>query len=270
MTAVNNVARVSVVQMSPNAGDVDGNMHRAERYLAAAAEEGARLVVLPELFDTGYVLDERLAHLASTRTGERVERLRGLAVEHEITIASALALRGEDGLLHDVGLVITPDGALGSVRKRYLWGEESRFFEPGDPAAGGLVVSTPVGAVGMVVCYEIGFPEVCRESVLAGADLLVVPSAFGRARLHAWQLLTRTRALENGVFLLAANAAGSNGHADFAAHSTIVDPHGNRRGQLHQGDGLLTTEADLSEIKNARAAIPYLTDLKRHSESSAE
>jgi predicted amidohydrolase len=262
--------RASVVQMTPHPGDIGGNMGRAERSIATAAADGSRLVVLPELFDTGYMLDDRLSRLATELSGQRVAKLQDLAGAHDVTIATAMALREDDGRLYDVGLVVTPDGALSTVRKRYLWGEESSFFGRGDPADGGLVVKTPVGLVGMVVCYEIGFPEVCRQLALAGAELLVVPSAFGRARLHAWQLLTRTRALENGVFLLAANTTGTNGEAEFAAHSTIVDPLGHRLGQLNRGDGVLTCEIDLAEIQSARLAIPYVADLMRDFETVAE
>ncbi|MEV0355428.1 carbon-nitrogen hydrolase family protein [Nocardia sp. NPDC050697] len=252
--------RAAVVQMTAAPFDLAGNAAVIERYLRRAAADGARLVVLPELCVTGYTVAPELADISDPIPGPTGDRLAGLAAALDLTVVTAIATRGADGLLRDTGVVVTPDGIAAAGAKRCLWGPEPGIFAPGAPHER-IVADTPVGRVGVAICYEAGFPEVVRQLALDGAEIIAVPAAFGRARLHAWTLMTRSRALENGCYLLAANAAGPCGGFDFGGHSTIVDPHGGRRALLADGPGTLVAELDAAQLDAARTAIPYLRDL---------
>jgi predicted amidohydrolase len=252
--------RATVVQMTGTPFDVAGNSARIERHVRSAADDGTSLVVLPELCDTGYTLSPTLSQISSTIPGRISDFLSGLAAELNLTIVTAVSARTDPGRLQDVSIIVTPDGLVVSGAKRWLWGEESTIFTPGK-VEDQAIADTPVARIGVAVCYEGGFPEAARRLALNGAQVIAVPSAFGRARLHAWKLLTRSRALENGCYLLAANNVGPSGGFEFAGHSTIVDPHGERIALLSDGEGVVTTDVYPTLVDEARTAIPYLKDL---------
>ncbi|MCK9906111.1 carbon-nitrogen hydrolase family protein, partial [Frankia sp. Cpl3] len=115
--------------------------------------------------------------------------------------------------------------------------------------------------LGMQICYEVGFPEGARILTLKGADIVVFPSAFGQARLYAWDLATRSRALENGLYVIAANRTGTEkGETTFGGTSRIVDPQGTVIAQAVQEDEAIISEIDLSLVTEQRRTIPYLRD----------
>jgi predicted amidohydrolase len=208
------------------------------------------------------VLSPELAKVSHGLPGPAGELLCGLATDLGTTIVTSVAVRGGQGELWNTGLIVTPDGIAATGAKRGLWGAEPDFFTPGAPAEQ-AVADTPVGRIGVAICYEGGFPEVARNLALAGARIIALPAAFGAARLHAWKLMTRARALENGCYLVAANTVGPSAGLTFCGHSTIVDPHGERQAVLPEGEGRVVARLDPDTVDEARAAIPYLRDLHR-------
>lgn len=254
--------RVTVVQMRSRIGQMQENRERIRQAVEREAAVGTDLVVLPELCDTGYTTQPEIAEFAGPLPGPTSDLLCKLAARHDITIVTALAVRTDEDRIQDTSLIVTPDGLVASGVKSFLWDGEADCFDPGSRDGLPAVADTPIGRVGAAICYEIGFPEVARTLALRDADIVAVPSAFGQRRLHAWKLLTRVRALENGCFLLAANMVGPNREAAFAGHSAVIDPHGQVLASLAQGEGVLSTEIDLEELARARAAIPYLRDLR--------
>lgn len=252
---------IGVVQMRSRPGDVARNLADAGERVAELAGRGARVIVLPELFATGYTLSALLGDLV--RDSQRVvaETLLTWAREHGVVIATAVATEGADGTLADSSVIIGPDGLLATSTKRQLWGDEPTVFRRGQtPPA---VASTPFGTVGVAICYEAGFPEIARELALAGAEIIAVPAAFGRDRLYAWQILTRSRALENGCFVAAAGLAGHDPDRAYAGHSCVVSPDGRVLSELGDEPGTALARVDLAEVHRARDLIPYLADLRR-------
>lgn len=244
------------VQIDAVTGGHEDNLRRVEHHLRTLSARGARLAVLPELFSNGYVFDPEYAEAGD---GPTVTKLTELADELDISIATALLMRSGDTLT-DRAMIIGPAGVLAAADKTYLWGGESGYLTPGDRS--GAVAETAVGVVGVSICYEAGFPEMVRDLALRGAQIIAVPAAFGRPRLHAWELLTRSRALENGCVVVAAGLTGDNGRGvEFAGHSRIVGPRGEVRATLGYEEGVVSCAIDLDEIKSARIEIPYLTEL---------
>lgn len=239
-----------------------GNIERLEHHIRRSASDGASLIVLPELCDTGYILVPELFRASHPLPGPTGELLSSLTRELDVTIVTAIAVDTGRGELRNTGLIVTPDGIVATGSKRALWGDEGEVFTPGNPNEQ-VIADTPVGRVGVAICYEAGFPEVVRRLALDGARIIAVPAAFGAPRLHAWLLLTRSRALENGCYLVAANNFGEVDGRKFCGHSTIVDPHGERSAVLAEGQGRVTARLDLDVIDRARRAIPYLHDLCR-------
>ncbi|MGP4057204.1 carbon-nitrogen hydrolase family protein [Mycobacterium sp. 4D054] len=248
---------VGGVQLDAATGHWERNLVRVERELRAGRRGGMRLVVLPELFSNGYAFD---AEYAEPPLGPTVRRLVALAAELDLVIATALYVRTASGVFTDRAYVIGPSGVLGEADKGYLWGPEVGALTASEQP--GVVVQTPVGTVGVAICYEAGFPEMVRDLALRGAEIIAVPAAFGLPRLHAWELMTRSRALENGCFLVAAGLTGRDSRGnEFAGHSRIVSPRGEVMSGLDREEGMVNSEVDLADIDRARSEIPYLHSL---------
>lgn len=256
-------ALVGVVQMRAVPGQPEQNLATAGAHVARLAGQGARVIVLPELFASGYDLDMDLP-AASDADGSHTNTLIAWARKYGLVLATALLTRTADGELLDLAMIVGPEGVMASASKRFLWGRErlsfTRRIEPG------ALAQTPWGTVGVAICYEAGFPEVARGLAMRGADIIAIPAAFGRSRLYAWELLTRSRALENGCFVA---AAGLTGPA-FAANSRIVSPTGDILAGLGWSEGTVLAPADMADIDRSRAEIPYLTDLVADAASQDE
>ncbi|WP_170228571.1 carbon-nitrogen hydrolase family protein [Nesterenkonia populi] len=253
-------ARLGVVQMEAAPGEEQANVAQAQAYVEQLAAQGIDLIVLPELFITGYDLSYDLSALADPPKGPHTQLLSQWARQYEIIIVTALLAKTHDGDLLDWAVVVDETGTITGASKQYLWGKESQKFitEPG-PAA---LAPTRIGMVGAAICYEAGFPEVVRDLALRGAEIIGVPAAFGRERLYAWDLLTRSRALENGCFLAAAGLTGTNpSGVKFAAHSRLVSTKGEVLAGLGENPGVASASVDLGDISRSRGAIPYLKDL---------
>lgn len=245
------------VQTEAQTGHWEYNLARVELELRAIKSTARQFVVLPELFGNGYIFD---AEYAEPPLGPTVCRLIDLAAELDMVIATAVYVRSASGTFTDRAYVIGPTGVLGYADKGYLWGPEVGALAAGD--RGGVVVNTPVGVVGVAICYEAGFPEMVRDLALRGAQIIAVPAAFGLARLHAWELMTRSRALENGCFVVAAGLTGRDDRGgEYAGHSRIVGPRGEVMAGIGRDEETVACEIDLTDIDRARAEIPYLRSL---------
>ncbi|MGQ4615657.1 nitrilase-related carbon-nitrogen hydrolase [Nocardia sp. R7R-8] len=260
--ATNDEVGVAVVQTPAQPVDQHAALAALERTVARLADDGVDLIVVPEFAITGYDLRLDYAELAQSMAEPTIDRLCALAQRHVVTLVTALPRIDSDGQLRDASLVATADGRAHVGAKRYLWGDERDIFVPAPRS--GLLVSTAAATVGVVICYEAGFPETARELARAGADVIAVPAAFGRARLHVWQLLTRARAVENGCIVAAAGLCGANtAGVPFAGHSTIVDPYGMRIAELRDAPGVAVARVPHTAIARARTELPYLADLGR-------
>lgn len=253
---------VAAVQMECRLGQVQENLRKAEALIEEAVGLGAKLIVLPELFNTGYRVEERDQELAEPLPGPTLNWMTELCRKHQIYLSAALLEKGHiSGLVYDTAVITGPDGLIGSYRKTHLWDMENTRFAKGEDFP---VFRTKDFNLGLQICYEIGFPEGARILTLKGAEILLYPSAFGKMRLYAWDIATRSRALENGAFLIAANRSGIEKETtEFAGHSRIVDPTGAVLAEASKPDEVITATLDLSLITEQRNKIPYLRDLNR-------
>ncbi|MEH7125842.1 carbon-nitrogen hydrolase family protein [Bacillus sp. JJ1773] len=253
--------KVGVVQMSCVLGDKAANMEKVMLYIKQAIDQGAKLIVLPELFSTGYCVEDLDIKLAETLNGETISKLLNVSQENDIYIAGAIIEKGnEHGMLFDTAFLVGPEGLVGHHRKIHLWnGEKDRFLKGDDYS----VFQTKLGSIGLQVCYEIGFPEGARIQALKGADLVLYPSAFGLPRLYAWEIASRARALENGIFIIAANRAGRDKNVVFAAHSKIISPNGSVVVTAGEEEGIIVGEVNLDYVAQQRKEIPYLDDIEQ-------
>ena len=249
--------------------DKKRNLQTASHWVRVAADQGARLVVLPELFFWRGRSEQR-ASVAEPLEGPTATFLSALAAETGITlVAGSLLESGPSAgdLPFNTSLVFGPTGErLGVYRKIHLFDLEI----PGGPvekeserfAAGSrpVCVSTPVGKIGLSICYDLRFPELYRELVSAGAEILVAPAAFtAHTGAAHWEVLLRARAIENQCWMLAAAQAGPVASGtEVWGHSTLVDPWGSILGLLEQGDGLAVATLDRNRAREVREQLPCL------------
>lgn len=221
------------------------------------------LVVLPELWPTGYFQFDRYEDDAEPLDGSVVTAMREAAQKHDLHLCmGSFVERSNDGL-HNTTVLISPDGnLLATYRKMHLFGYESReqqLLTAGNHIA---VAETPWGSIGLATCYDLRFPELFRAMQARGASLFLVTSAWPEARLDAWQLFVRARAHENLAALIACNAAGVDGDTQLAGHSLVVNAMGQVVAQVDERAQTLVGDFDVSTIADVRANFPALQDRK--------
>jgi len=244
------------LQMEIESGDITANLHCLEELLAGQKLPENTLVVLPELWATGFDYP-RLATLAA-RTPEILSRLQQLAARHRIWFAGSLAEQQQQGPPCNTLFVSGPEGVVGRYQKQHLftpWQEE-QFLQAGTVPHS---IATPFGQLGALVCYDLRFPEISRGQAFAGCRLIVVSAQWPQVRLDHWQLLVRARAVENQVFVVACNGCGVCGDNTLAGHSMIVHPDGQvlaRAGQdaVVLGAGLRQEELEIVRTRFCPAA----------------
>ncbi len=223
---------IASIQYEPVFGAVDANLDAMEELIRAAAAQGATIAVLPELADSGYVFADReeLDAVADAVPGGRsARRLIALAQELSIHVASGLAERDGERF-YNTALLCGPQGFIGKYRKLHLWNREKLFFEPGD--LGLPVFETPVGPLGLAICYDGWFPETFREMALAGVQLVLVPTNWvpmagqGEADEPIANTLIKAAAHSNGIYIAAADRVGIERGQPFIGRSLIVGPNG--------------------------------------------
>ncbi|PWA11227.1 carbon-nitrogen hydrolase family protein [Pueribacillus theae] len=254
--------RVAAVQMDCLLGNKQKNLERAYALIKKAVRQGAQFIVVPELFNTAYRVEDDDVELAEAIPGTTTDWMVETAKEFNIVLVGCILEQGESrGIVYDTSLLVTHEGIKGKYRKTSLWDQEKVRFAIGDDFP---VVDLGWGKVGMQICYEIGFPEGARILALKGADILVYPSAFGKARFYAWDLATRSRALENGCFLIASNRVGTEkGETTFAGRSRITNPKGEILSEAGEDNEVILADIDLKEVAKQRREIPYLRDLNK-------
>ncbi|KGP64181.1 apolipoprotein acyltransferase [Legionella norrlandica] len=258
--------RVALVQMVSSAKIVD-NLECAEHYLIQAKEQGAKLIVLPENFAfMGRTEAEKLQIAESYGQGPIQQKMSELAKDLGLwIIAGTIPLKGQGSKVRS-SCIVYDDGGLIAARydKIHLFDvrvseqeeyQESLTVEPGTDLA---LVDTPVGKIGLTVCYDLRFPELYQQLVQRGAQLFTVPSAFTAVTGAAhWEVLVRARAIENLCYVLAPNQGGihENGRQTYG-HSMIVEPWGKMLAQKQENQGIIFADIDLQRLQQLRKQFP--------------
>jgi N-carbamoylputrescine amidase len=224
--------RVACLQIEPHVGEKERNVARGLELIERAAQAGARLVVLPELCNSGYVFetrDEAFLLAEAVPHGPTTETWSAAASRHGMVIVAGIAERDGDNL-YNAAVVVGPRGYIGTYRKNHLWGAENLFFEPGN--LGMPVFRIGAGRIACAICYDIWFPETFRLAALQGADLLCVatnwvpmPEQPGNLPVMA-NILAMGGAHSNSMFVAAADRVGTERGQPFLGNSIIVSHTG--------------------------------------------
>jgi predicted amidohydrolase len=258
---------VALAQISGEPFDIQENRRRCRAAITTAYDQGADIVVLPELITCGYTANAReLFPIAEAIDGDTVREWTKLASEANGYIVGGLAERHEESL-YNTAVAVGPDGIIAHYRKAHLFGSEKIAFAPGD--LGFPVARTRFGTIGICVCYDLRFVEVVRILALKGADLVCVPTAwlpgFDNVRWDAEGMSPQGRGAElqanlNQVFIAAASQAGRHGICDFLGSSLLVDPFGKRViGPLSgTDDEVVVARIDMGAAKRAQVRGPLI------------
>lgn len=253
--------KIASVQTNPVLGSVEVNVNSMISTIEALAEDGVRLAVFPELATTGYMFDddaEARAVAEDVPGGPTTQRLLQVCADNDMHIVFGITEQAGDQLFNS-SVLLGPDGWIGTYRKLHLWDNENTIFTPGN--LGLPVFRTALGNIGMLICYDIWFPEAVRTLALSGADLLCVPTNWvplvagnGTDGTAMANMLCMANSHCNGLPIVAADRCGVERGQSFLGRSVITHATGwpaAGPGSPDQED-ILIAEIDIADLKNGR------------------
>jgi 5-aminopentanamidase len=248
--------QVAVAQIEPKLFEKEHNLDACLARLEGAAAAGAELLVLPECAIPGYMFSsaEEALPYAEEIPGPSTDALAAACRRLDVHVVCGLLERDGDAL-RNAAVLVGPDGLIGVYRKTHLpYLGVDRFVTPGDELS---VWETPLGRIGIEICYDLRFPEVTRTLALQGADIVAHPTNFPLAARIQTELITCARAAENRVYLLTANRVGKERWGEFCGWSQIVDPYGSRLAEAGEtGEALLVAEIDVEQARDKDYVVP--------------
>jgi predicted amidohydrolase len=260
------VFKVALAQISCQQADKAENLTKIRKTVARAKKQGAELVIFPELSLTGYVVRDEIYELAERIPGPSTKIMEDVAKKNQIHLVFGMPeiSAKTEATLHNSAVLIGPEGFIGKYHKMYLPThsifEEKRYFRPGYQTA---VFDTELGKLGLIICYDIYFPEVTRLTRLKGAELIVCISASPGVRRSFFEVLTVARAIENTAFLAFVNLAGIQDGLQFWGGSRLVGPSGRILVQAkYDEDDFVMGEVNYPDIRAIEAFVPTLRDLR--------
>ena len=272
---------VALIQET-NHGDADANLAVIEARVAEAAKSGAKLVLLQELHNGKYFCQQESVDefdLAEKIPGPSTERLGKLAKQHGVVLVSSLFEKRATGLYHNTAVVFDADGSTaGKYRKMHIPDDpgfyEKFYFTPGD--LGFTPIDTSVGRLGVLVCWDQWYPEGARLMALAGAEMLLYPTAIGwdpddaqdekNRQRDAWVLSHRGHAVANGLPVLSCNRVGHEpspigaSGIDFWGNSHVLGPQGEFIAEAGSEPTILLADVDMARSEHVRRIWPFLRD----------
>lgn len=252
--------KVTCLQMDMKLGSVEENFCHAEELIVQAMEDSPDVLVLPETWNTGFFPKEDLPGLCD-RDGQQVKtRIGALASKYQVNIVAGSVSNIRDGKVFNTAMVFDREGqCIASYDKTHLFTPmgEDNYYTPGDH----LCHFTLDGAsCGLIICYDIRFPELTRSLTVQGLDMLFVVSQWPNVRTNHLRVLCTARAIENQMFLVCCNSCGKAGDTVYGGNSGIIDPWGNNLAQAGSEEQLLTACCDLEILNQIRGSIPVFRD----------
>ncbi|MFH8772320.1 MULTISPECIES: carbon-nitrogen hydrolase family protein [unclassified Streptomyces] len=251
--------RTALLQSSGRPGSIAENLKVLDEAAGRAAAAGAALLAAPEMFLTGYAIGDAVGRLAEPADGDSADAIAEIATRHGLAIAYGYPERDGETVYNSAQLISADGTRLANYRKTHLFGcFERDHFTPGELP----VVQAELNGltVGMMICYDVEFPENVRAHALAGTDLLIVPTA----QMHPFQFVAESlvpvRAWENQMYVAYVNRVGPEGEFEFVGLSVLAGPDGIARTRAGRGEELVFADADPGFLAASREANPYLQD----------
>lgn len=227
----------------------------------AALDHGVEVALFPEYALTGFVADERVHDVALHRDSDELDRLTGLAADHDVAVLAGFVEASDDALYNSV-VYVSPDGEQTFYRKRNLWANEQKRLTAGEKS---VVVDTPAGETGIVTCYDLNFVEVSAAFARDRVDALFVVGAWPAPYSKNWRLLLRARALDGVRWVVGCGRTGRRDVpdadvVDYAGCSAVVRPDGTVCAALGRDERTLVDDLEPELLAEQREFIPVLSD----------
>jgi predicted amidohydrolase len=241
------------LQFDVKSGDINSNLSRVEKGLAEIAASNNRIspgiIALPELWATGFTY-EKLPDLSKKIAG-LLNKLQALSAKYHVYIAGSLPEHSGNSYYNTL-YISGPEGIAGTYRKQRLFNpmQEDTFFTNGNNPC---PIQTDLGPIAGLVCYDLRFPELLREQTSQGSDLLVISAQWPAPRIDNWRILVQARAIENQMFVIAANRCGTTDDTTFGGHSIIVAPDGSILLEAGADEEFKGVMLDLEMVSAARS-----------------
>lgn len=254
--------KVAVVQFRAST-DKQENLKKILNYISDAADRGASLCAFPEFmmfYTTSKQSSKELASMAETIDGNFVKEIAAAAKRHSIQIVGTIYEKSKKkDRVYDTSFILSKTGKLlGAYRKIHLYDalgfKESAKLQPGLKIS--APVKTSIGRVGMLICYDLRFPEISRSLASSGSEVLVAPSAWvqGKMKEEHWITINKTRAIENGCYMVAPDQVGNI----YCGRSLVVDPYGKILLDMKKKHGIGMADISLDKVRQTRRAMPLL------------
>lgn len=256
---------IGMIQMESKVGYVEDNLEKAKKLVKDAVLKKAEIICFPELFSTGYNLDilgKDIIRLGVENYDYTIKIIAECAKENSVYIIAPIPQLSEmRSVLYNSAVIFDHNGeVVGSYHKMHMFALEKFYFKDGWDFQ---IFNTPFGKIGIAICLDLGFPEVCRSLCLNGADIIFAPSAWMIEDEDIWDLNIPQRALENNLFLVGVNAVGHEGSLHLFGKSKICNPRGKVITELPIDEEVVSvTTINLDEIMEHRTHLPYLRDRK--------
>lgn len=258
---------IATVQIKPALGESEDNLVKMSDFVSKiASQQKVDLIVFPELATSGYELGVRFTELAQRVPGPTVNLMAQRAAEFGVYIAFGLVTKERvESILYNSAVLVGPDGeVLGAYNKAHLRGEERMAFREGFRLP---VIETEIGNIGLMLGWDLAFPEVARSLTLDGAELLAVMANWETSQIEEWRTYVRARAFENALYVAASNRVGEDVTLNFGGESMIVGPRGKIFASLadekdpesgQPREGYCVARVDLDEVRKCREEFQTL------------
>jgi len=258
--------KIALAQIKCKTADKTENISKMHKIITKAKTQGADLIIFPEHSLTGYVVRDQIYDLAETIPGPSAQTIAGIAKKTKAHIIFGMVELSEkaQATIYNSAVLVGPKGFVGKYRKMHLPThsvfEEKRYFRQGYQVE---AFETPLGKIGLIICYDIFFPEVSRLARLKGAQLVVCISASPATRRAFFEALTVARAIENTAFLAYVNLVGIEDGLQFWGGSRLVGPNGKVLAQAkYDEEDLVMCDVNYADIRPIEAFVPTLKDLR--------
>lgn len=253
--------RISLIQMDIAFGKPEDNFKQVEKKIAAACKENCDIIVLPELWSTGYDLTRLLA-IADNHAKSTISFLKELALKHQVHIVGGSIANNKGNGIYNSLIVIDKSGeVIHEYDKLHLFQlmDEHLYLKSGTSSG---LFSLEDSTFASMICYDIRFPEWIRAHTTKGAEAIFVVAEWPKPRLAHWKSLLIARAIENQCYVIACNRVGADPDNIFAGHSMVIDPWGEIIAEAGETEEILSAAIDLEKVTEVRKTIPIFADRK--------
>jgi predicted amidohydrolase len=252
--------KIAIYQCEGIPASKEDSLDILQRTAIKAADQGAELLICSEMFLTGYNIGDRVYDLAEPMDGPAAQKVAAMARETNIALLYGYPERSGEVVYNSALLIDRNGSTLANYRKTHLFGsEENRLFQPGDAF---ILAELEGMKIGILICYDVEFPEAVRTLVQAGAELIAVPTANMEPYCQSMQFIIPARAFENQVFIAYVNRCGHEADLNYCGLSCIVGPDGKELVLAGTVEGLFVAQINGADITASRRKNPYLKCLR--------